>query len=65
MRHNWIIDVLDDLRTFAARNDLSDLAQQLDKAAAVARDSETTEVSRAAVGAHAHGIRPRRFSAQG
>ncbi len=30
MAHEWIIDVLLDLRTFAAKNDMNALAAQLD-----------------------------------
>ncbi|SPF77843.1 hypothetical protein PRI8871_00429 [Pseudoprimorskyibacter insulae] len=36
MRHDWILDVLTDLRTFAGANGLPDLAQQLDLARTVA-----------------------------
>lgn len=32
MTHNWIIDVLSDLRTFAEKNGLEELALQLDNA---------------------------------
>ena len=32
MTHNWIIDVLSDLRTFAEKNGLEGLALQLDNA---------------------------------
>ena len=32
MTHNWIIDVLSDLRTFAEKNGLERLALQMDNA---------------------------------
>lgn len=37
MGHNWIIDVLADLKAFAQENDLALLAGQLDEAALIAR----------------------------
>jgi len=36
MQYEWILDVLTDLRTFARRNDLTALAEQLDDTALVA-----------------------------
>lgn len=36
MGHDWIIDVLRDLRTFAAANDLAELAAKLDDTQLVA-----------------------------
>lgn len=36
MSHNWILDVLADLRSFALRNDLTALAEQLDDTTLVA-----------------------------
>ncbi|APX21901.1 MAG: hypothetical protein CML50_18975 [Rhodobacteraceae bacterium] len=36
MRHDWIIDVLTDLKTFAQANALDALAEQLDEAQLVA-----------------------------
>lgn len=36
MKNDWIIDVLTDLRAFADKNGLSELARQLDEAALVA-----------------------------
>ncbi len=36
MRSDWILDVLTDLKTFAAANDLPVLAEQLDDTAIVA-----------------------------
>ena len=36
MGHNWIIDVIADLKTFAQKNDLPLLASELDSASAVA-----------------------------
>ena len=41
MTHDWIIDVLTDLKTFAAKNGLTALAGQLEYTALVA----TTEIS--------------------
>lgn len=41
MGHDWIIDVLADLRSFARQNDLPHLSAQLDEAIIVA----TAEVS--------------------
>ena len=38
MGHDWIIDVLTDLRTFAAANDLEALAAKLDDTQLVARE---------------------------
>ncbi|MCR8548097.1 hypothetical protein M4578_09670 [Salipiger sp. P9] len=37
MRHDWIIDVLTDLKTFARANALDALAEQLDEAQLVAQ----------------------------
>ena len=37
MGHDWILDVLTDLRAFASANDLPSLAAHLDDAAVVAR----------------------------
>ncbi len=36
MAHDWIIDVLSDLRTFAVKNDLTVLAEHLDEAKLIA-----------------------------
>lgn len=38
MGHDWIIDVLADLKSFASTNDLPHLAAQLEEAALAARD---------------------------
>jgi len=35
--HDWIIDVLEDLRTYAKRNGMNDLARKADETLAVAR----------------------------
>jgi len=40
MGHNWIIDVIVDLKTFAERNDLPELAQEL----ASVKETATTEI---------------------
>jgi len=42
MHYDWILDVLTDLRAFAATNGLTDLAAQLDDTSAVA----ATEIAR-------------------
>jgi hypothetical protein len=47
MGHDWIIDVLTDLKTFAVANDLDALAAKLD---------DTQLVAKAEIGAHAKGI---------
>jgi len=44
MGHNWILDVLADLKAFAQENDLPLLAAQLDETALVAQ-AELTSVS--------------------
>jgi predicted transcriptional regulator len=36
MQYQWILDVLDDLRSFAERNGLDDLSRQIDLTMAVA-----------------------------
>lgn len=55
MANDWIIDVLTDLRKFAAGNDLSALAAQLDRAALVAADEIASKQARAValMGKHA------------
>lgn len=47
MTHNWIIDVLADLKQFAQQNDLVALAEQLDDTTLVA----ATEISSKNLGA--------------
>ena len=37
MRHDWIFDVLTDLRSYALQNDLRDLAEQVEIALRTAR----------------------------
>jgi len=37
MRHDWIFDVLSDLKAYAIRNDLPALAAKVDEAIAVAK----------------------------
>ncbi|MFN4157744.1 MAG: hypothetical protein ACK4GO_04995 [Gemmobacter sp.] len=37
MRHDWIFDVLNDLRSYAIRNDLPALAEQAERTLRVAR----------------------------
>jgi hypothetical protein len=55
MANDWILDVLADLKQFAARNDLSALAEQLERATAVASFELASHEQRAAalVGLHA------------
>lgn len=36
MGHNWIVDVIVDLRTFAERNALPNLASELERVASIA-----------------------------
>ena len=53
MGHEWIIDVLADLRSFAKTNDLPILAEQLDETALIASaeiDALTEKQSRQARG---------------
>lgn len=47
MGHDWIIDVLTDLKTFALANDLDALAAKLD---------DTQLVARAEIGSHGKGM---------
>jgi hypothetical protein len=37
MRHDWILDVLADLRNYARKNGMRDLADQVERTLAVAR----------------------------
>lgn len=43
MSHDWMIDVLQDLRSFAQQNGFHDLAEQLDDTIHVAVTDMTTE----------------------
>nr|WP_241524078.1 hypothetical protein [Oceaniglobus indicus] len=47
MANDWILDVLTDLKQFASRNDLSALAEQLERASAVAAFEIATGEQRA------------------
>ena len=49
MTHEWIIDVLLDLRTFAAKNDMNALAAQLDDAKMMAIIEIASKTERPAV----------------
>ena len=51
MRHDWILDVLADLRSYAVKNDLPALARKVEEALDVAR----AEITRAASGRAARG----------
>ena len=51
MSHNWILDVLADLKSFAARNNLTALAEQIDDTILVA----ATEIASREGGAAAAG----------
>lgn len=64
MGHQWIIDVIVDLKTFAQQNDLPVLADELDRAAGVA-EAEIDQSNKGAVAA-ARGDRsePRRIFSQ-
>lgn len=44
MRHDWIFDVLADLRSYALKNGLPELAAQVDVALRVARTEVAAEV---------------------
>jgi hypothetical protein len=48
MRHDWVFDVLLDLKSYAMRNDLPQLAASVDQALAVARSEIEAEQDRAA-----------------
>lgn len=47
MANDWILDVLADLKTFAARNDLGALAAQLDRTVTVAASEIASHEARA------------------
>ena len=55
MANDWILDVLADLKKFAARNDLAALAAQLEETAVVAANEIASNELRAPalIGAHA------------
>jgi len=42
MRHDWIIDVLADLQSYARQNDMPELAAKVDDVLTVARDAIET-----------------------
>ena len=50
MRHDWIIDVLTDLQTFARANNLEALAGQLDDTRLVAQVEIASTSARGAIG---------------
>jgi len=47
MRHDWIFDVLADLRSYAVKNGLPDLARQVEIAMRVAREEIKSKVAAA------------------
>jgi hypothetical protein len=52
MKHNWILDVLTDLKTFAAQNELPALAEQLGDTQLVASVELTESAEERTVGSH-------------
>ena len=52
MSHDWMIDVLQDLRNFAAKNELTELAEQLDDTIHIAVAELTVQASNSAVAEH-------------
>lgn len=62
MQHRWIIDVLDDLGTFARHNELPLLAEHLDQAAKIAIAEATLPAKGAPLGVFADGSGPGRVS---
>jgi hypothetical protein len=61
----WIINVLTDLKTFASRNDLPLLAQQLEDCARVARVEISEMPEEEAAGARQDGFGTRTISGTG
>jgi hypothetical protein len=53
--HQWIIAVLDDLRTYAALNGLTALAASVEQAGRIARDEVALAEAARAEGVLAHG----------
>ena len=62
MRHDWIIDVLTDLKKFARSNDLDALAEQLDAAELVAKVELTSRGEGAGFGRCGEQLIDRRVS---
>lgn len=56
MRHDWIFDVLTDLRSYALQNELCDLAEQVDVTLRTAR-REVAAAARAEAEADADALR--------
>jgi hypothetical protein len=54
MEHEWILDVIADLRTFARQNELVDLASHMDTAWLLA--SAEIASSSKDIGAHEHSV---------
>jgi hypothetical protein len=59
MANDWILDVLADLKHFAAKNDLSALAAQLELAGAVAEREITSTKLRAPALSGLHAVKAR------
>lgn len=62
MRHDWIIDVLTDLTTFARDNQLEALAEQLDDTQLVAQIEIASAAKGGAIGLCSEHSRNRRAS---
>lgn len=62
MGHKWMIDVLDDLQSYAVNNDLHRLAEQLEEAARLARVDAGTLKEGAPLGQYTHGTGSRGVS---
>jgi|Cruoilmetagenom7_1024161.scaffolds.fasta_scaffold00120_41 hypothetical protein len=65
MRNDWIMDVLADLRSFAASNDLPLLAEQLDDTALVAVAELNARNERSAKQEHGRNNEPIRLHSVG
>ena len=54
MAHDWILDVLADLKTYARKNGLSALADELDEATLIAATEIASEEGKAPLAAVRH-----------
>ncbi len=61
MGHRWMIDVLDDLRTYAVKNDLHRLAEHIGQTVQVALEEAGPVKEGAPVGLYVNGAGPRRL----
>lgn len=59
MGHKWMIDVLDDLRSYATQNDLNRLAEQIGQTMQVAFEEAGPVKKGAPIGVYANGTGPR------